>query len=126
MSKSAGATANKAVGGGQAPAVQPSTASAQTATPANFQAQPAPPKSAFALQPAGGSNGAAYGMGSGRQPKWVETPPVAPGDTIGVDLFVQPAQGRAKNKRVNLRLFAVPTEVQGVQPSVDEVSVLLR
>ena len=117
MSKSVGATASKAA---------QSSATTQVAAPAKYQAQSAPPKSAFALQPAGGSNGAALGMGNARQPKWVETPPIAPGDTIGVDLFVQPAQGRARNKRVNLRLLAVPTEVEGVQPSVDEVSILLR
>jgi len=120
MSKSVGATANKAAGGGQVPsAVQP-------ATPANYRPQSAASNAAFALQPARGANGTGTRSGGASQPRWVETPPVAPGDTIGVDLFVQPAQGRAKNKRVQLRLFAVPTEVEGVQPSVDEVSILLR
>lgn len=127
MSKQAGKAAGNVAGSASGSTSTPATPIASA--PAKYQTQPAAPasgKSAFALQPAKtGSNGVVANGVATVHPKWVETPPVAPGDTIGVDLYVQP-QGRAKNKRVQLRLLAVPSEAEGGQPSVDEVSILLR
>lgn len=118
----AGATGK--AGGGQAAPAQVVTAQA---TPSRYAAQPATSSNtAFALQPSKSTaNGTSAGSMASAATRWVETPPVAPGDTIGVDLFVQPARGRAKNKRVDLRLYTAPAEAEGAPPSVDEVSVLL-
>lgn len=119
MSKQAGSVASKATGHTASPGP----------TPTKYQAQPATASTntAFALQADKSANGVAgRTLSATSATRWVETPPVAPGDTIGVDLYVQPAQGRARNKRVQLRLFATPAEAEGAQPSVDEVSIQLR
>lgn len=126
MSKQVGKTATGAVtkGSASAPAAPP---------PSRYSATPAPAASgAFALQPSkGGSNGSVSATSAtatsagGAATKWVETPPINPGDTIGVDLFVQTEKGKSRGKRVALRLMVLASEAEGAKPSVDEVTVTL-
>lgn len=130
MSKQVGTTATGAVNkaGGASGSASPAAAAATAPPPSRYSATPAPAttgNSAFALQPGkSGSNGAMT-VSAAAQPKWVETPPINPGDTIGVDLFVQPEKGRSRGKRVAMRLLVLASEAEGAKPSVDEVTVTL-
>jgi hypothetical protein len=121
---------SKQVGSTAAGAVAKTSGAVTTAPPpSRYSATPAPaPSGAFALQPSksGSSNGAMAVTGAPTAtPKWVETPPINPGDTIGVDLFVQSEKGKSRGKRVALRLMVIASEAEGAKPSVDEVTVTL-
>jgi hypothetical protein len=48
---------------------------------------------------------------SRRSELWVETPPVAPGETLGVDIHVAPvAGGKSRGRRVEFSVFTMAAE----------------
>lgn len=96
---------------GSAPAAQPQPSPA---------AQPARVDSAFALQT---DKGAPVPVAAPNP--WVETTPVGPGETIGIDLHVASTQRMGRNRQVSFRLMSSPADVDNAPVTMEEVSINL-
>jgi hypothetical protein len=55
----------------------------------------------------------------------VETPPIGPGETLGIDLYIASSQKLGRNSRVTFRLYSVAAEAEGAQPAVEEFNLSL-
>lgn len=107
-----------------APAPQPAF------TPAPPPARAPLPKAAVAVDPAfelqGGPRAVARGGAARATSPWVETPPLAPGETLGIDIHVA-AQDRVKrNGLVTFNVSSAPAEGEGADVTTDAVSVRLN
>jgi hypothetical protein len=86
------------------------------------------PNPAFELQGApAGARGIDTGMGA--RPNsggmWVQTPPLNPGQTLGVDIYVAPLDKAKRKGLVTFNVTSGPAEAAGVDMTTDAVSVRL-
>ncbi len=99
------------------------------AKPGKPAAQPVPAarppvNKAFALQGGNGAPAPAAQTAAALAP-WVLTQPVAPGETIGIDIHVEPLQRMGRNKQVQFTVYSAPLDQENAPAARDEVSVRL-
>ncbi len=97
-----------------------SSAPAPAPVPAPQPKAPAPVNPAFELQDAPAGTGRAVSSG------WVETAPIAPGETVGIDIHVARRERSRRNDLVTFNVISAPSDGGGADTLTDAVSVRLN